>query len=74
MRRTFVEANSEIISPKDNDSTKSLSMDRIATADSLFSPIVDIKRDFINLSLEKLLSQLAIETATVRLSIRLINK
>ena len=41
-------------------------MDSIANADSLLSPIVDLKYDFINLSFEKLLPQLAIETATVR--------
>ena len=66
IRLAFIEANSEIISSKDNVSTKSLSMDRIASADSLLSTIVDLKQDSINLSFEKLLSQLAIETATVR--------
>ena len=43
IRRAFNEANSEITSSKDNDATKSLSMDSIAGADSLFFPIVDLK-------------------------------
>jgi len=40
IRLAFIEENSEIISSKDNVSTKSLSIDSIASADSLLSPIV----------------------------------
>ena len=43
MRRAFTEINSEIISSKDSISTTSLLMDRIAKADSLLSPKVDLK-------------------------------
>jgi len=45
-------------------------MGRIAKADNRLSPIVERKLDIINLSLEKLLSQLAIQTLMVRSSLR----
>ena len=44
---------------------KITSMERIDNADNLLSPVVNRKHDFINLSFEKLRSQLTIETATV---------
>jgi len=41
-------------------------MDRIKNADSLLSSMADLEYNFIILCFEKLLSRLAVETATVR--------
>jgi len=65
-RRAFDEAKSEIMSLKSNFSINSLSMNRIAKVDNRLSPIVERKKDFIDLNLEKLLSQLAIDAPMVR--------
>jgi len=65
-----MDAKSEIMSSKLSFPTKSFSIERIDKVGNLSSRIVDLKYDFINLSFEKLLSQLAIETATVRSSLK----
>jgi len=54
------------MSLKSNFSINSLSMNRIAKVDNRLSPIVERKKDFIDLNLEKLLSQLAIDAPMVR--------
>jgi len=61
-----MEAKSEIKPSKFSFRTKSFSIERIDKIGNLSSSIVDLKYDFINLSFEKLLSQLAIETAIIR--------